>query len=46
MAVYLDDDKRNHIIDLIKTILTKGKCSVRRLAKVIGTLVASFPAVE
>ena len=46
MAVYLDDDKRNHIIDLIKTILAKGKCSVRRLAKVIGTLVASFPAVE
>ena len=47
MRVSLGYDKRHHIIDMLQSVLeTPRSLTVRSLAQLIGTLVASFPAVE
>ena len=46
MTVNLGEEKRKHLIELLSFTLNKGKCKIRKLARIIGTLVASLPAVE
>ena len=46
MSVSLSEDKRDNILVLINNILTAVRVSIRFLAKVIGTLIASLPGVE
>ena len=47
MTVTLDNDKRQHIEQMIQSALdSRTLLTVRALAKLIGTFVASFPAVE
>ena len=46
MTVSLSDEKRNHIRTLIKTLSAKDELTVREVARIVGTLIASFPAVE
>ena len=46
MEVSLSDKKREKIVELCKQMLQKKSITIREAAKLIGTLVAVFPAVE
>lgn len=46
MNVSLSVEKRNNILTLIKSVMGVPHMKIRSLAQLIGTLVASFPAVE
>ena len=46
MTVHLSDKKRTHISELIKSTITSNALTVRDIAIIVGTLIASFPAVK
>ena len=46
MRVTLPEDKIITIVKECKTLSLKSKCTIRQLARVVGLLVSSFPAVE
>ncbi|ESO99563.1 hypothetical protein LOTGIDRAFT_173705 [Lottia gigantea] len=46
MVVYLDIDKKDRIRTECKSLIHRPKCKIRDLARVIGILVSSSPAVE
>lgn len=46
MRVYLSKEKKKHVLDVAKEIAEKKLITIRELAKLIGTFVACFPAVE
>ena len=46
MTVHLSDKKRIHISELIKSTITSNALTVRDIAIIVGTLIASFPAVK
>ena len=46
MNVSLSEEKRDNILTLINSVLGVPHITIRKFAQVIGTLVASFPAVE
>ena len=46
MSISLSENKREQIIQLIRSSLHSTSLTVRDVAKLVGTLIASFPAVE
>ena len=46
MIVYLPEDKKKNIIKLCTELQNKDSSSIRQVAKVIGTLISTFSAVE
>lgn len=46
MIVYLTDDKKDRIIEECSILIRKESAKIRDVAKVIGIIVSSFPAVE
>ena len=45
MIVYLPNDKKEKLIDLCKSLVNQKTAKIREVAKVVGTMVASFQAV-
>ena len=45
IILHLTDEKRTKITELSKDILFCNRVTVRKLAKLIGSLVARFPAI-
>jgi hypothetical protein len=46
MTICLTDEKKDKLVSLIKNVLTSDTIQIRSVAKVIGHMVSSFPAVE
>ena len=46
MTVSLSENKREQIVDLITSSLISDSLTIRDIAIIVGTLIASFPAVE
>ena len=46
MKVQLTQDRKSSIESLVQVLLNKQSCSIRELAKVIGMIISSFPAVK
>ena len=45
MIVGLPEDKADRIVEMCKQMLEKNAPTIRAVAKLVGTLVATFPAV-
>ena len=46
MTLSLSENKKEHITQLLETNLKASLLTVRDIATIVGTLIASFPAME